>query len=411
MVRISRYILVLTTVLVLAIALPKLYWTIMEKPVIAPMVKYSCVDKTFMIFRTSPALLRMDSKGNKFTREEYEKRLPMTYYLQLASSGTLPDSINGVEMDVHTLRKASSNYRFQPKNMDSPQPGLYPLFESQSGRVNLEMPNDFFRIKNEVEFLDAKTNTVDTKKSGVFTEGLTKKGFAFPAKIIAGIPTVKKSIDEGYLITDSNDQLFHLKMEVGAPYIKRVALPENLSFKWIECVDFPNKQYYAYLISSQNDVYILMQDTYELKKLPVTGFNADVDELKINGDLFNYNVIIEGDSYVKNTVLDSKFNSVDEYSEKWDDRYHRFEGKIFNFIFPFELTLKAETSKYIDLRIHYTTVLYWLLLSFLFVVAEIIWLRREKSNLKNHLADLCLIAITGIFGFIAVNIFPNKVYK
>ncbi len=411
MVKISRYILVLTTVLVVAIALPKLYWTVMEKPIYSPMVRYSCVDKSFMIFRTGSTNMRQDSKGNNYTREEYEKKLPMLYYMQLATSGSLPDSINGVEMDMHTLRKASSSYRFQPKLMDSPQPDLYPLFESESGRVNLEMPNDFFRIGNQIEFIDTKSNKVDQEKSTKFTEALAKKGFAFPSKIIAGIPTTKKSCDEGYLITDSNDQLYHLKMEVGVPYVKRVTLPENLNFKWIECVDFANKQFYAYLISSANEVYILNQDTYELKKIPISGFNAAIDELKIYGDLFNYNVIIEGDSYVKVFALDSKFNNVDYYSEKWNDRYNRTEGKIFGAIFPFEVSLKSENSRYIDFRIKYSIGLLWLLVSLLLVAAEMIWLKREKLILKNHMIDLLLIAVTGIFGFIAVNIFPNKQYK
>ena len=145
--------------------------------------------------------------------------------------------------------------------------------------------------------------------------------------------------------------------------------------------------------------------------LPVTGFDAGIDELKIYGDLFNYNVIIEGDSYVKAYALDSKFNGVDFYSEKWNDRYHRTEGKIFSAIFPFEVSLKSENSRYIDFRIKSSLGFLWLLLSILLVVAEVIWIKREKSYLKNHLIDLFLVAITGIFGFIAVNIFPNKIYK
>jgi Domain of unknown function (DUF4857) len=412
MVRISRYILVLTAIIGSAIALPNLYWTIMEKPVNGPFVTFSCIDKTFMIQHFSPSgVVREDTKGNKLTREQYEKKLPMLYFMQLVTSGTMPDSINGVEMDMKNLRRARSTYRFQPKFMDSPQPDLYPLFESESGRVNLEMPDDFFRIAERVEFIEAKTNSVREEKSALFTDALAKRGFEFPSKIIAGLPTVKKSCDEGYLITDAKNQLFHLKMVKGKPYVKRINLPDNLSFKWIECVDFPNKQYYAYMISSNNEVYIVNQDTYELLKLPVEGFNPETDDLKIYGDFFNYNVIIEGDSYLKNFALDTKFNKVDFYEEKWNDRYHRAEGKVFDILFPFELTLKSPLSHYIDFRINYPNSLNWLLVSILLVAGQIFWLRRQKINLKNHLIDICLIAVTGIFGFIAVNVFQNKFFK
>jgi len=411
MVRISRYILVLTAIIGSAVALPNLYWTIMEKPVNSPYVMYSIIDKGYMIQRTTPAVVRQDTKGNSYTREEYEKKLPMMFYMQLASSGTMPDSINGVEMDMHALRKARSTYRYQPKVRDSPQPGIYPLFESESGRVNLEMPNDFFRIQGWMEFIDAKSNSVDEAKSNLFTAVLTKRGFEFPARIIAGLPTTRKSCDEGYLVTDAKEQLFHLKMVKGKPYVKKVTLPDNLSFKWIECVDFSNKLYYAYLISSANEVYVLFQDTYELLKLPVTGFNPEVDELKIYGDFFNYNVIIDGESYMKNITLDNKFNKVDEYAEKWETKYQRREGKIFGAIFPFELSLKSDNSRYIDFRIKYSENFYWILLSLLFVGAEIYWIKRMKNGIMDHLADLVLIAITGIFGFIAVNIFQNKFFK
>jgi hypothetical protein len=411
MVRISRYILVLTAIIGSAVALPNLYWTIMEKPVNSPYVMYSIIDKGYMIQRSTPAIVRQDTKGNSYTREEYEKKLPMMFYMQLASSGTMPDSINGVEMDMHALRKARSTYRYQPKVRDSPQPGIYPLFESESGRVNLEMPNDFFRIQDWMVFIDAKSNSVDEAKSNLFTAVLTKRGFEFPARIIAGLPTTRKSCDEGYLVTDAKEQLFHLKMVKGKPYVKKVALPDNLSFKWIECVDFSNKLYYAYLISAANEVYVLFQDTYELLKLPVTGFNPDVDELKIYGDFFNYNVIIDGESYVKNITLDNKFNKVDEYAEKWKTKYQRTEGKIFGAIFPFELSLKSDNSRYIDFRIKYSENFYWILLSLLFVGAEIYWIKRMKNGIMDHLADLLIIALTGIFGFIAVNIFQNKFFK
>jgi len=411
MVRISRYILVLAAVIGLAVAMPNLYWTIMEKPVNSPFVMYSCVENTFMIQHTTPTLVREDLKGNKYSREDYEQKLPLMYNMQLTSNGTMPDSINGVAMEMRVLRKARSSYKYQPKSMDSPQPGIYPLFESQSGRVNLEMPNDFFRIRNRIEFIDAASNKVDEEKSTTFTAALTKRGFNFPALLIAGLPTTRKSCDEGYLVTDANNQLFHLKMEKGKPYVKNVKLPSNLTFKWIECVDFANKLYYAYLISATNEIYVLFQDTYELLKLPVSGFHPEVDVLKIMGDLFHYNVILEGDSYLRAVVLDSKFNNVDEYSEKWEDKYHRKEGKIFDFLFPFELTLKSETSRYLDFRMNHSSGYYWLLLSMLLVGLEVYWIRRMKNKITDHLLDLGIIVVTGIFGFIAVNIFQNKFFK
>ena len=60
-----------------------------------------------------------------------------------------------------------------------------------------------------MEFIVARTNKINEEKSQLFTEALTAEGFIFPADIIAGLPTTRKSHDEGYFITDSEGTLFH----------------------------------------------------------------------------------------------------------------------------------------------------------------------------------------------------------
>ena len=106
--------------------------------------------------------------------------------------------------------------------------GLYPLFESESDRVNLELPPDFFRINNSIEFITASTNDINLEKSKLFNQVFINKGFSFPAKIIAGIPTTRKSIDEGYFIVDNTNKLFHLKMTKGQPYFEYIQTPDNI---------------------------------------------------------------------------------------------------------------------------------------------------------------------------------------
>ncbi|MEA1898468.1 MAG: DUF4857 domain-containing protein, partial [Bacteroidota bacterium] len=269
--KISRYTLVFIAILASAITLPELYWLAFEKPIRAPFVLYSCIDHDFMIQDFNKGIIRMDNKGNQYTRDEFELKLPLFYIRQLLISGTMPDTINGMAMDVQTIGRARSTFRLRPRTMIAPDPGLFPLFESESGRANLEMPEDYFRIKWRMEFINAKENKVYEKKSQMFTAVLQKRGFDFPAKMISGIPTTRKSCDEGYLVIDEKDQLFHIKMIEARPYVKKVEVPENLKFKHIECVDFKDKKYYSYLITSNNEVYILTQDEYELIKLPIEG--------------------------------------------------------------------------------------------------------------------------------------------
>jgi hypothetical protein len=299
---------------------------------------------------------------------------------------------------------------FKPTDMVTPEPGVYPLLEAESGRANLEMPDDFFRITWRVEFIDARSNKIMEEKSRLYSAALYNKGFAFPARKISGIPTTRKSCDEGYLVIDSKDQLFHFKMIKGNPFVKKVVLPDGLKFKHILCVDFKDKKYYAYLYDTEGDIYILTQDDYELIKFPVGNFHPESEELKINGDLFNYHVIITGEGFIRVVILDKEFLKVKEYNETWLVRAETKTGKLFSFLFPGQISLTDENSNFINFYFTLSKGFKWLIVSILLMIVHFV-LVRGRGRLIRHVADFGIILVTGIFGYIAVNIFPNKFYR
>jgi len=407
--KISRYLLVFIAILTLAIILPKLYWMAFEKPIRKPFILYSCINDDFMIHRISEKTWE-DTKGQQYSREEYEQKLPMMFEKQLITSGSMPDSIKGIALDMRTISKAKSFFRLKANEIDAPVPGLYPLFESQSGRAKLDLPDDFFRITWRIDFIDAATNKVLEEKSQQFSAALFQNGFSFPAKKISGISTPRKSVDEGYLIVDSKDQLFHLKMIKGKPNVKKIDVPEGLKFRHISCVDFKNKDFYAYLFSDKNEIYILTQDDYQLIKWPVEGFDASNCDLKIFGDLFNYTVIIEAEDHIKAFALNPDYQVVKTYTETWKLKEEQTEGKIFASLFPAQISMTSDNSKFIRFYFSLSEGFNWIFLNLLLMAFHFIWLYRRKVKLKNHLADLGIVAVSGIFGFIAVNFFPNKFF-
>jgi hypothetical protein len=324
-------------------------------------------------------------------------------------SGTMKDTINGIAMDVHDINLNRSFSNYNPTDMVTPEPGAYPLFESESGRANLEMPEDFFRITWRMEFINAKSNAIQEEKSRLFSAALYKKGFSFPAVKIAGIPTTRKSCDEGYLIIDSANQLYHLKMVKGIPFVKKVDLSGGIQFKHIACVDFRDKRYYAYLIGADDQVYILTQDEYELIRIPAGKFNAETDELKIYGDLFNYDVITSGDGFMDVVVLDKEYQKINEYSETWPMREQMKAARAFASLFPAQLSLTSRNSNFIRFYFTISKGFRWLIPSLLLMVIHF-WVIRKRGRPLRHIADLAMILVTGVFGFIAVNIFPNRFF-
>lgn len=395
-------------VITLAIFIPKLYWTVFEKPIRKPIMHYSCISKQFMINRGEKEWT--DAKGNQCSRDEYERMLPMMFFKQLLASGTLPDSINGTALDMRAVSKEKSFFRLKVNEVDAPAPQLYPLFESRSGRAQLELPQDFFRITWRVDFIDASTNQILEEKSQMFSAALFHNGFVFPAELISGLPTQRKSCDEGYLIVDSKDKLFHLKMIKGKPFVKKVDIPEGLNFRYIGCVDFKNKNFYAYLVSGKNEIYILTQGDYKLIKWPVEGYDPATCDLKIYGDLFNYTVIIEAEDHIKAIALTPDYQLVDTFTESWKTKEQLQEGKIFASIFPAQLSMNSENSKFIRFYLTPSKGMNWLLVNLLLLVIHVTWLYMRKVRLKNHWVDMAVVAVCGIYGFIAIYLFPNKFF-
>jgi len=409
--KISRYILVFITILATSVALPELYWLAFEKPINAPFTMYSSQEHDFfMITREQDETVRIDRKGNKYTRDEFELKLPMFFSRQLALNGTLPDTLNGVALDLHEINRARSTLRFRARDMQTPIPELYPLFESESGRANLEMPTDFFRITHRMEFLDAATNTINERKSQMFTTVLNNRDFNYPAKTIAGIPTTRKSCDEGYFVVDSKDMMYHVKMIKGEPYVRKIEVPDGLTFKHISPVDFSDKKYYAYLISEDNGLYILTQDLYEFIRWPFDALQPETDELRIYGNLFHYTVITRRPGYQKAMALDTEYSNVDEFTETWKEREESKQGIIASYIFPAEMRLSVPTTNFVDFYAERTRKFNWVFLNLLLVVVQIVIIRRTKLKMQKNLLDLVIVAITGIYGFIAVNFFQNKFF-
>jgi len=406
MVRLSRYILIFAAVLVLAVFLPRLYWLVYEKPIRKPFVQYSCVKNDFMIQRIYDKKWT-DTKGNSYSQEEYERSLPLMFTKQLLASGTMVDSVNGVALKMKDISTEKSFFRLKASEIDAPYAKLYPMFESMSGRAKLDLPDDFFRITWRIEFIDAATNTILEEKSQLFSAALYHFGFKFPAKRIFGTATPRKSCDEGYLIIDSNEQLFHLKMAKGKPFVKKVELPASLKFKHISCVDFKNKAFYAYLFSAENEIYILTQNDYQLIKLPVEGYDPVNCDLKIYGDLFNYTAVIEANDHLKVVAIDKEYKLVDTYTENWPVKEELKSGKIFASIFPFSISLTDENSTFIRFYISRSSGLNWLMVNFLLVLFYSFWLIWKKKNLKGNLPDLLIVSIFGIYGFVAIQLFPN----
>jgi hypothetical protein len=138
----------------------------------------------------------------------------------------------------------------------------------------------------------------------------------FPAKIIAGIPTIRKKYDQGYFIVDKKEHLFHLKMEKGLPYCVQIRLPENFHILHIDCTDFSNREFYGYIITTDSRVFVLETDTYKLVNWPVENYNPKTDKLRLRGNLDSRLAIVNKPNDVYAYASNRKYILQNEYHEK-----------------------------------------------------------------------------------------------
>jgi hypothetical protein len=405
-VKISRFLLLLIIISVCAHYLPDLFWTKFEKSVNSPFISYSPILKDFIIPVVSGSELSRDArykdtKGNIYDRDGSDTLLPFMNYRQVVALNKMPDSIDGVKITLDSVRLNNFNFMLRPSTIDFKEIPLYSLMESASGRIKLEMPLDFFRITNRMEFIDSKTNIIDEKKSELFTAALKNKGFAFPAKRIAGNPTTRKAFDEGYFVVDANDNLFHIKMVKGKPFCVNTNIPKGIKIVSLTVMENVRREFYSYLVTEDSKAYLMLYDKYKLQELPVKNYNYKTDALLVIGDYFYRTISVKRDNNVECFVSDRKYNLVAHHMEKWEGKDESSAGVAAAYLFPFTINFEDEHNAFMSLYVKYsdTRAFIFMLLS---VIGAGVLIKYRKESVSNSVVDLLIVLFTGIYGLIAI---------
>lgn len=292
MIRFSKIFLGVTIALVLLWQLPWCYNFLTVRPASVPFTLYSGLAGDFISVarQRSGTVERTDRAGNVYTQEQADSLLPFFYVRQLMSDERFPDTLMGVAVTPREVQLTNFTFRASAQDINACLPGLYPLLESMSGRVDLEMPDDVFRFTSEgIEFIDMKANSRKDGKSRLFTQTLANKGFCFPATCVAGNPTTRKEYDEGYLLLDAEGKLFHMKQMRGRPYVKVVELPDGVRPCHLFVTEFRSRQTRGLFTDKNHRLYVVAAD-YRIVPTGVDAYNPETDDLLIIGNMMDWTV-------------------------------------------------------------------------------------------------------------------------
>ena len=403
-IRLSRIFLVIITIFVGAVYLPQLYWVSFEPRIIPPMVFYSPVIQKFMIGHFGHGKFYfVDEDGHKYTRMKADHLLPLLDFRILAAKDEMPDSLLGQPITLNEVHHNNVSIRIIPKDVNPPQIPLYPLLESKPLRLQLGLPDEYFRLTDRMEFINSKTNRVSDHLTQIFTEALLKAGFHFPARKVFGNPTTRKPYDAGYFILDHDWQLFHLKKVHGKPYCKNMHVPKYVKINWISIKEKELREFCGIAISEDNKLYMVMLNPEHLQKLPIDAYNREEDNIIFMGNLFYRLVTIRSDGHLKTYLMNRDYQLLKTHKEKWPTQYETNAGVLSAFIFPFELDLHTGKTYFIKFnfssfswKVLYLNVILTLMMLFFFI---------KRNFTLRCWFDLALILVTGIYGLIGVLLF------
>ena len=411
----ARIFLLFTGVLLLAHYLPAGYWLVMDRSQRVPAVFYSCINKDFLLFRSSQGTVaRTDPAGRNYERDEFEQLLPLDNYMQLYKDGRMPKEIDGTAITPEKLRRERVNVRLKPEALDSPSVPLTPLLELENGRVRLEMPVDFMRLGSTVEFIEAKSNQLLSEKTAMFQQAFVDAGFVFPIKVKGGNPSTLKPYDEGYYLVDAKGTIFRLRQVRGQPELlcinKLVPAEERhrwaaLNPRFIHVQEQDNREIRALIVGEDGRLHLVIGADYRLITVPLTGYDAAAMQVTLRGDMLNRLLVVSSSNYIEALALNRNYDFVDRYIESLPPKTERNSGRIAATLFPFTLEFETNTSGF--LGFHFapgnTSAI---ALNLVFLAGLAGWCLLRKRPIGSLWPELASIGLGGLFGFVMVCLLP-----
>ncbi|MBB4266522.1 DUF4857 domain-containing protein [Roseospira visakhapatnamensis] len=395
-----------------AIALPRLYDLAFAVDVAPTHLFYSPVREAFVFreHRGNHAFTYADEHGETFDRQTFEQQIPFIYYRNMALWGLLPLTLEGRTFDADTIRDARQVFELKAREIADRRPSIavYPLLESNPGRARLRFPEDVFRMTdNRMEFLNVDVNRVDAALTALFTEALTAEGFAFPARLVAGKPTILKPFDEGYLIVDAEGVVFHVKRTDGQPRVVRTPIPADLgrAIRHIKVTENERREILGLVLTDDDRLFLLRAEDYGLIPLPTDGYVPDRMDAKLLINPLYPTVVFGDDAMVHAVAMTPDFDPVASYSRPVPGTRGLPHDVVAGALFPFTLSLDDHGGAFLTWRLdgHGWAGLIGIAGSLLLVLGMA---RARRAPWRAAAPVVALVALTGVFGLLAALLVP-----
>lgn len=296
---VSRQAILLLSVILAAVWVPLGLDTILDLRVVRTIILHSPVNHEFLFIEYVPDWLRdalsaeetalmehgmihRTENRTAISRETFENALPFIYAEGMRLRGLLPVTIDNQEFDVEALRQGKTILGITPADLTMSRlgPAVHALLDSRPDKVALTFPEDRFRLRGGLEFVNADTNAPDAALSERFNHELTQAGFVFPATAAFGRDMILKPWDAGWFVLDVRGNLFNLRRLRDHPEARRVDLPADCRVAHVQVQESKDKRVAALLIDEKNNVHLLGSDL-TTRPLHCPGYDPRRHNLKV----------------------------------------------------------------------------------------------------------------------------------
>jgi hypothetical protein len=244
-----------------------------------------------------------------FTQEKYEVFLPFVYWKNLDIQGKLPIKVSDELYTKDEIKKSRLGFNYHPRKLNKQEFNLYPLFNPQRNKGVIRFPEEMFS-SNESEIIIYNYDDGISKELSVeINEILNKQNVKFPLLNIWGKATNMKPYDQGYLIEDSNHDLFNLKRDNNKFFVKKINYPNDINIVYIGISENKQKLLSGYAIDKNNNFYLLTWN-FKFVKLHTPNFKHKTMKLKLISSPINYLIRYDDGKNYFAVVYDKEFKLI-----------------------------------------------------------------------------------------------------
>lgn len=422
MVRLSRYSLIAAAVVLLAVYVPKVVTMAFGEREPKTHLFYSPVSEKF-VWREKlrhpegngkealhhAQFVRMDQDGKRFTREEFEQLLPFIYYKNMDIWGLLPLHLKGQVFGKQTIRRERQVMELTPRQVPGNAPGemIWPLLESVPGRARLVFPEDRFRINARMEFINADDNRVDEALSRRFTTALSEAGFTFPAKLVAGRPTILKPFDAGVFLVDAEGAVFHLRRVEGVPHVVRTPIAPELGVRAIKVSENARREYLGLVLTRDDRLWLLGYDDYSMIPLPLEGYEPERMDFKLLVNPLYRTAVYSDETTIQAVVMDREHQVVARYQHTMSRAEPTLANTLLQSATPFGIAFDTLEDGFLRFSPdwHWQAGLSGTGVALALFMLSLLVRRRPFCS---AIWDAVVILGTGFYGLVAVLLIPDE---